>query len=150
MFSLSLLGKYDLQATTKNKSPIVDTNNCLNRIFTSFNALDMEFSLGHRIIDQFSSHFSFHHTSHRDKKTKLLTFKNLTMLSLKHQQILTLSSITHIHLYSNTIKKMLYHAVNITTTKAELFTIRYRINQAIQITDTSYIIIITSSIHSAY
>jgi len=58
-------------------------------------------------------------------------------------------SIMYIHLYSNPIRKTFYHAVNVTITETELFTIKYGINQAIQITNTSYIIIVTDSIHLA-
>jgi len=48
------------------------------------------------------------------------------------------------------IAKTIHHAINITSsTKAELFTIRYRINQAIQVFNASYIIIITDSIYLA-
>ena len=57
--------------------------------------------------------------------------------------------IIHIHAYFNPIKKILHYTVNIYTTKAELFAIRCGINQAIQITNISYIIIITDSIYLA-
>jgi len=42
---------------------------------------------------------------------------------------------------------MLHHTINITSTEAELFALRYRINQAVQISDFSYIIIITDVLH---
>lgn len=48
----------------------------------------------------------------------------------------------------NIITKTVYHTVNITSTEAELFAIRYRINQVIQVTDISYIIVITNVTHS--
>ena len=35
------------------------------------------------------------------------------------------------------------------STKSELFTIRCKINQAVQVSDASYIIVITNSIHLA-
>jgi len=57
--------------------------------------------------------------------------------------------ITQIHSYSNSIKKTLHHAINITTTEAELFTIRCRINQATQVTNVFHIIIITNTIYLA-
>jgi len=57
-------------------------------------------------------------------------------------------SILHVYLYSNDIKKIIYHAVNVISTEAELFSIRCGINQAIQIPDTTYIIVITNTIHS--
>ena len=40
-------------------------------------------------------------------------------------------SILHIHSYTNDIKKTIHHTVNVTSTEAELFAIRYRVNQAI-------------------
>ena len=57
--------------------------------------------------------------------------------------------ISHIYCHSNEVKKTIYHTVNITSTKAKLFAIRYEINQAIHIPDVSHIIIITNTIHSA-
>ena len=59
------------------------------------------------------------------------------------------TSILHIHSNINSIKKTIYHAVNITSTKAKLFTICYGINQAIQIPEVSHIIIITNAIYLA-
>jgi len=43
---------------------------------------------------------------------------------------------------------MLHHAVNVTSMKAELFTIRCSINQATNLTGINKIIVITDSIHS--
>lgn len=57
--------------------------------------------------------------------------------------------ISYVHFYSNGIKKTIYHTINISLTKVELFTIRCRINQAVQISKISYIIIITNAIHLA-
>ena len=37
-------------------------------------------------------------------------------------------SITYVHSYIKLVKKTIYHTVNITTMKAELFAIRYGIN----------------------
>jgi len=42
---------------------------------------------------------------------------------------------------------MLHHAIDVTTTEAELFTIRCGISQAIQVPETFYIIVITDAIH---
>jgi len=60
------------------------------------------------------------------------------------------TSILHVHLPSNLIKKTIHHAVNVTSTKAELFAIRCGINQAIQISDINHITIITDAIHVAH
>jgi len=58
--------------------------------------------------------------------------------------------ISHVHFYSNGIKKTIYHTINISLTKVELFAIRCRINQVVQISKISYIIIIiTNAIHLA-
>lgn len=45
---------------------------------------------------------------------------------------------------------MIYHAVNVTTTEVELFTIRCGINQAVQIMDASHIIVITDSVYQVF
>jgi len=59
------------------------------------------------------------------------------------------TSISYIHTYNNPITKTLYHAVYITSTEAELFTIRCGINQASNHIDISKIIVITDSIYVA-
>jgi len=59
------------------------------------------------------------------------------------------SSIAHIHVHNKPIVKMLHHAINITSTEAEFFTIRCGINQASHLQDISKIIVITNSIHAA-
>ena len=50
------------------------------------------------------------------------------------------TSISHVYLYNNGIKKTIYHAVSVSLTKAELFDIRCGINQAVQISKVSHII----------
>ena len=59
-------------------------------------------------------------------------------------------SITHVHSLLNPVKKMIHYAVNIMSTEAELFAIRYSINQTIQISNVIYIIIVTDAIHIAH
>jgi len=49
----------------------------------------------------------------------------------------------------NILAKTIHYAINATLTKAELFTIRYGINQAVQVTKVMYIIIITDAIYLA-
>ena len=56
---LSLENMTDKQRL-KIKSSIVDVNNYLNRISSSFNSLNSEFSPGFRLINNFSSCFYFH------------------------------------------------------------------------------------------
>jgi len=56
-------------------------------------------------------------------------------------------SILHVYSHSNSVKKTIYHAVNVTLTKTELFAIRCGINQAIQILEASHIIVTTNAIY---
>jgi len=58
------------------------------------------------------------------------------------------TSISYIHIHNKPVIKTFYHAVNITTTEAELFTIRCDINQATNLNGINKIIIITDSIHA--
>lgn len=60
------------------------------------------------------------------------------------------TSITHVHSFNNSIKKTLHHAIDITLIEAELFAIKCRINQAVQLPDLSHIIIITDAQHIVY
>ena len=57
-------------------------------------------------------------------------------------------SIAHVQSEQNIIAKTIYHAVNVMSTETELFAIRYRINQTVQLNNTSCIIMITNAIHS--
>ena len=59
------------------------------------------------------------------------------------------TSITYVYIHNIFITKTLHHMVNTTSTEAKLFTIRCSINQAINSTDISKIIVITDSIHAA-
>ena len=43
------------------------------------------------------------------------------------------TSISHIHNHDKPVIKTIYHTVNVTFTKAELFAIKYNINQAIHL-----------------
>lgn len=55
------------------------------------------------------------------------------------------------HIFSNCgkLSKKVHHAVNVTTTEAELFAIRSTINQSCQVTNANKIIIITDAIYAA-
>jgi len=145
----------------KIKSSIVNTNNHLNGIFLLFDSLNSKISPDFRLIDIFSSHFSFHQANYKDKESKVVYNYKLndifTEAILNSKSIIVVSdasiknnvtiSITHIHSYSSPIKKTLHHIINITTIKAELFAIRCGINQAVQILGVIHIIIIINSIH---
>ena len=59
------------------------------------------------------------------------------------------TSITHIHICNRPIIKTVHYVVNVTSTEAELFTIRCGINQATNIHGILKIVVITNLIHSA-
>jgi len=138
-------------------------DNHFNEVFPSFVLLHPEFSPKHRVIDIFSSCFSFHLSSkHKDNNCKahIQQLDNLVIKSLSipsHALVITDASIknniatfiSHTHIHNKSITKTLHHAVNITSTEAELFTIRCGINQATNSNDVSKIIAVTDSIHAA-
>jgi len=147
----------------KIRGPIVDMDNRFNKVFPFFNPFNSEFSSGSRIIDNFSSHFSFYsfskcsddnfisHTCMLDNLAIVLS-KDLscalivTDASIKNNMA---TSITHIHICNKAIVKTLHHTVNITSTEAELFAIRCGINQANNTQEISKIIVIIDLIHTA-
>jgi len=148
----------------KIKSSVVNANNCLNEIFLAFDSFNSKFSLGSCLVDNFYSCFFFHRTNCKNKESKTAHFHKLNNIVLNalsnSNSVIVVSdasiknnvamSIIYIHLYSNPIKKTLYHVVSVTSTVAELFAIRCGINQAIQIQEVSHIIIITDSIHAVH
>ena len=146
------------------KDPIININNCLNGIFPFFNSLNYEISPRTQLIDIFSSHFSFYHANHKDKDSRVAYLCKLdkyifyvsndsklvvVVLDVSIKNNIT-TSILHVHLPSNLIKKTIHHAVNVMFTKAELFAIRCGINQAIQISNINHITIVIDAIHAAY
>ena len=148
----------------KVKSSIIDTNNYLNGIFFSFDPFHKELSSSFRLVDNFSDHFSFHIVNYKDKKSKEAYLCKLNKffedILLDSNSIIIISdasirnNITMLIVYIQSghiiIAKTIHYAINIiSSTKAKLFTIRCRINQAIQVFNASYIIIITDSIYLA-
>ena len=58
-------------------------------------------------------------------------------------------SILHIHVYNKPLIKTFHYIVHITSSEAELFTIRCGINQASNLSDILKIIVVTNSIYVA-
>ena len=158
--SLSFLTRYQHSLI---KDHLVDMNNRFNKVFPSFDPLNPEFKLGNRIINSFSNCFPFHLFSKSNNhlfKNHIQQFNNLaiessnspsnalvvTDASVKNNVAL---SIAHIHVHNRLVIKTLYHVVNITSTEAEFFTIRYSINQAAHLQNISKIIVVIDSIHVA-
>ena len=57
--------------------------------------------------------------------------------------------VSHIYRGQEVITKSVYYAMNVTSMEAELFSIRYRINHAVQLQDIICIIVITNAITAA-
>ena len=145
------------------KGLLVNIDNRFNKVHPLFDLLYLEFSSSHRVIDTFSSHFSFHlFNKYKDANFKAhiqqldnLAFESLSILS--HALIIIDAniknniaiSISHTHIHNRPVTKTLHHVVNIISTEAKLFVIKYGINQATTHNNISKIIIITDSIHVA-
>ena len=56
---------------------IVNANNCLNGVFSSFDPFHKELSSGFRLVDNFPNHFSFHTVNHKGKESKKVYFCKL-------------------------------------------------------------------------
>ena len=126
------------------KGSIVNMDDRFNEVFPSFDPHNSEFSPGTRIINTFSSHFSFYSFNKWSSNcllSHLHQLDNLTIVSskkLSYALIVTnasirnnvATSIAHIHICNRPVFKTLHHTVNVTSTEAELFAIRCGINQA--------------------
>jgi len=147
----------------KVKSSTIDANNRLNGIFNFFDSFNKKFSPRNRLIDMFPSCFSFYSSDRKSagtRKTHLYKLNEIIFnasidpkiaivvsdMSIKNQ---VTTFIAHIHIYDSPIIKTIHHAVNVTSTGAELFTIRCGLNQAIWLSNIEPIIVITDSIHVA-
>ena len=130
-----------------------------NECFLSFTPLDSEFSPGCRVIDNFSECISFniYRKGNNDKLHKQeldeIVLENssspsvaiiVSDTSIKNNVTI---SIAHIHVFNKLLVKTIYYAIHVTSTEAELFTIRCGINQSLSINNISKIIVITNSIH---
>ena len=137
-------------------------DNKFNKVFSSFDPLNVKFSSGSHLINIFPSHFSFHPYI-KQKENNLENHANklndIAILSLlNHLYALVIldagiknniaMSISHINIYDRPIVKIVHHATNIIITKAELFAIRCDINQAVNLSDILKIIIIIDSIYA--
>jgi len=129
--------------------------------FSSFSLLNSEFSSGSRIIDTFSDRFSFNVCDKRNNiKFWAQELDDLTRESSLSPSVALVAldasiknnvatSISHIHMVNKPLMRTIHQAVNVTSTKAELFAIRCGINQATHFDNISRIIVITDSIHTA-
>ena len=145
------------------KSHMVDIDNRFNEVFPVFNPINPEFHPGNRIIDLFPNCFSFHLFSRSSDHSFKSHIQQLNVLAIESSfsssdtLVITdasvknnvASSITYIHIFNKPVVKTLHHAINITSSEAEFFTIRCGINYAILSQETSKIIVVTDSIYIA-
>ena len=157
-----LISNFTDKQQLKIKSSIVDANNHLNEVHPSFNRLHKELSPGFYLVDNFPNCFSFHIVNWKNVKNINAHICSLDKLFenyfLNPNTVLVISNtsiknnvttfVLHIHSSHSFLMKTTYHAVNITSTKVELFVIRCGINQAVQVPNIKHIIVITDTIHT--
>ena len=143
------------------KGHLVDMANRHNECISPFASLDSEFSPGLRVIDYFSDYILFNICDKdKDDKARSHQLDEMVLKSSSSSSITIIASdasiknnvtisIMYIHTYNKPLTKMIYHAVLVTSTKTELFTIRCGINQATNSNDIMKIIVVTNSIHAA-
>jgi len=137
-------------------------DNRFNKVFSLFDPSNIEFSPSSYLTDIFPSCFSFHpfikckDNNFEGHSHQLNNIAIMSSLNYLHMLIISdtgiknniATFIAYIYIYNRPIIKTLHHAANITSTKAELFTIRCGINQAVSLLGTSKIIVVTDSIHT--
>jgi len=121
----------------KIKKPIVNANNRLNNIFKFFNSFNHEFSSGNRLVNSFSSCFSFFLLDRKNIDSRKIHFHKLNKvifnaLADSKTVIIILdasiknniaTSISYIHTHNLLVLKTIHHAINVTSTEAKLFAI---------------------------
>ena len=142
------------------KDHLIDSCNKAYGIFPSFSFLNPEFFPSSCIMDNFSDRFSFNLVNKKDKDKDKIHAQELdnmvlwnssshhtalviTDVSIKHD---ITTSISHVHIANHLLTKPVHHAVFVTSMEAELFTIRYSINQACSKENISKVIVVTDSI----
>ena len=145
------------------KGHLINSYNKSHGIFPSFSPLSIKFSPGPCIIDNFSDRFSFNLVNRKEKTKDNIRAQELNKIVLQvssspHTALVVTdasiknniaTSISHIHLKNSSLTKTIHHALFVTSTEAELFAIRYSINQACSKNNILKIIIVTDSIHTA-
>ena len=122
----------------------MDIDNRFNEVFSLFSPFNFEFSPENRLCDIFPNHFPFHSLNIKCKsnvKSHLCKLKEITLQVSSDLYIVVVvadtsiknnmaTSIAHVHVHSSPVVKNIHHIVNVMSTEAELFVIRYGINQA--------------------
>ena len=132
-------------------SPLINMDNKCNEFLLSFSPFNEEFFLGKRLIDSFLDQFSFYVWTY-NIKNYIHNLDNIAISASNNpysSMVLSdasirnniATSILHIYSHNRLIIKTIHHVVNITTTKAKLFAIRCRINQAVGILNIKCIVL---------
>jgi len=132
------MGNLTFKQQQKIKSSIVNTKNWLNKVNSFFDKLYKDTEVKNAYI----------HTLNKIFDNSLSNANTILVVSNTSIKNSIITSISHIHSSQNILAKIIYHIINITFTKIELFLIRCRINQAVQILNVKNIIIITDAIHT--
>jgi len=142
------------------KGHLIDSCNKAYGIFLSFSPLNLEFTPGFHITDNFLDCFSFNSVNKKEKDKIYAQELDEMVLRISSSPSTALvitdasiksdiaTSISHIHLANHPLIKMVHHAAFITSMEVELLTIRYGINQACIKEGVSKIIVVTDSIHA--
>ena len=163
LFNRHNMGSLTNRQKVLTKGHLIDSKFKSYGIFPSFSPLDPEFAPGHRIIDNFSNRFSFNlankkekeKNNHRAQELDEMVIRNssdpntalvITDASIKND---IATSISHIHSANHPLIKTVHHTSFVTSSEAELFAIRYGINQACLLNNVSKIIVVMDSIHVA-
>jgi len=74
------MAHFTCKQQSKIKSSIVNTNNCLNEVFSSFDRLHKELSPGFHLVDIFPNYFSFHTVNYKDVNAKTAQHSKLNKI----------------------------------------------------------------------
>ena len=146
------------------KSPIKDINECLNSVRDCYNPLFSLFSPGSRVVDHFSSRFSFHsppsssnedlfhHLQNLDQafRSSQTLSHNITIIAdrgIKKSQVAI--TVAHIWTDNSIVQRLQVNLINVTSIEAELMAICLGLIPAIEEENIHDIIIITNSIAAA-
>jgi len=140
------------------KSPIKDVNKCLNGVRECFNPLFPLFSLGSKVVDHFSSRFSFHSSSSSSDEDLYHHIQNLNQAfrssqtaphniaiiadgGVKKSQVAT--AVTHIWSENSLVQHLQANSINVISIEAELMAIHLGLIPTMEEKNVHNIIVIT-------
>jgi len=146
------------------KSPIKDVNKCLNDVRECFNLLFPLFSLGSRVVNHFSSRFSFHSPSSSSNEDLYHHIQNLNQVfrssqtapyniaiiadgGIKKSQVAT--TVAYIWSENSLVQCLQANSINVTSIEAELMATRLGLIPTMEEENVHNIIVITDSIATA-